>query len=1335
MGKLQPDYITWILSLNATGVEQEIYKLKQSSLSLREDNKLLLLSMKELTQAGKFESAEYNALNAKMKQNNALLTENASKIKHCESQISNTNKTYSQLKKQARDLQKTLENTSKALHPEEYARLEKELLSTRSAMSQLKGKTDETKSSFFSMSKMKASITGFFVGIGLGLQNAVYNFANTTKSFISDSISIASAGDGIRHAFKKIDEPGLLDNLRKNTKNAVSDVNLMKAAVKADFYKIPLTNLGNLFAFATQRAQATGRSVDDMVEIIVNGIGKKSPKVMSQLGLSVTQIKEETKQTGDFMSAVSNIIDKELAKSTDDYTAAATKAAQRTAELENKMLYLGQALRPIKSEYTKLKQSVKVFFADSAIWIVDHKESLFKLAKVIGIVYVITKTMTIAQAIYNTTLAVGKSITLAYAEVTALSTANSIRGAAATKLLNVQITAHSFLARTAAAATYLFAAAKAVLTGNLGKAKIAMQAFNNVVEINPYIIAITLFVAMAAAVYQLTKKVETYIGAQKELNEVENETRTKLSEQRQEIDLLIDVIHDETKSQAERYNAIKKLQSIVPGYNAEISKTGKITHENTKAIKDYLVQLEKQIRLEAIKGKLKDLYIQQIEAEDNIEKAKKTYSESKNTSNPYAAQALGKVSLLNSEDEFLSSSKKQLNAVNAKIEALKKRASANFTIDYVETAKEITDIVEKKKAEIKDVESMVARTEAEQVAKNKKLAVLKKELKDLEHEGVATSTGNKDIDAKAKEQLNAALKAKEIAYQQGLNTLKEYRQKESLSEEETNSISLQEESEFLSKKLAIQLGFISKMKDKKNAKELLSQAEQTRQSLLDMNDKYDQQEVTRANKCKNEDLETLDSNYKAQKSVLEINLAEQKITQAQYDMLTLSLEESTSAKRVEILKHHQNNVAQIEFKTGVAKVEAVKKAGEEVLNAELENAKDRANQTKALGTLLSDFKKEFNLTNLPDETDLQLKYLESQYQAKLELAKKSNQDITELDEAYATAKLNITREAEDKVNGVREKYGLVGFHERYLMQKRALDKERDQGLINAKDYAKAEKLIKINCWKEAFDYYSGLFGGAISALQEAEISRMEAKYDAEISAAQGNADEVTRLENEKAQKKLDIEKEYADAQFAVKASTIVANTAVAIMTGFAQLGPIGGAIAAAFLATTGIAQLSIANAERDKIKNTTLNASPSTSPTSTRGEQMPLPGYSEGGYTGDGGRLEVAGAVHRGEYVVPMPEMRNARVINAVKTIESIRRQRTGMNPLPGYSEGGYVSSGSASSTGADSAGLIAATQQLVDAAKELKKPQRNYVLLTDINAASDLQNKSEQPFTKGDKK
>ena len=66
--------------------------------------------------------------------------------------------------------------------------------------------------------------------------------------------------------------------------------------------------------------------------------------------------------------------------------------------------------------------------------------------------------------------------------------------------------------------------------------------------------------------------------------------------------------------------------------------------------------------------------------------------------------------------------------------------------------------------------------------------------------------------------------------------------------------------------------------------------------------------------------------------------------------------------------------------------------------------------------------------------------------------------------------------------------------------------------------------------------------------------------------------------------KLEINKKYADKEFIVKSAHIVASTADAIMMAYAQLGPIGGAIAAAMLGVAGLAQLGAANSEREKVK-------------------------------------------------------------------------------------------------------------------------------------------------------
>ena len=89
-----------------------------------------------------------------------------------------------------------------------------------------------------------------------------------------------------------------------------------------------------------------------------------------------------------------------------------------------------------------------------------------------------------------------------------------------------------------------------------------------------------------------------------------------------------------------------------------------------------------------------------------------------------------------------------------------------------------------------------------------------------------------------------------------------------------------------------------------------------------------------------------------------------------------------------------------------------------------------------------------------------------------------------------------------------------------------------------------------------------------------------------------------------------MKKKYADVNFAVKASQIIADTAVGIMKALAELGPIAGPIAAALMGITGAAQLASANAERMKVKNMTIGGSSSSS--SSTGARVAT-GKEEGG--------------------------------------------------------------------------------------------------------------------------
>jgi uncharacterized protein YoxC len=60
-----------------------------------------------------------------------------------------------------------------------------------------------------------------------------------------------------------------------------------------------------------------------------------------------------------------------------------------------------------------------------------------------------------------------------------------------------------------------------------------------------------------------------------------------------------------------------------------------------------------------------------------------------------------------------------------------------------------------------------------------------------------------------------------------------------------------------------------------------------------------------------------------------------------------------------------------------------------------------------------------------------------------------------------------------------------------------------------------------------------------------------------------------------------------------------------------------------------------------------------------------IAGFAEGGYTGDGGKHEPAGIVHRGEYVVPKHIVHNPAYSGYIKALEGARSR--------GYADGGLV--------------------------------------------------------------
>lgn len=238
---------------------------------------------------------------------------------------------------------------SKAQNPAQVKALNVALAEQNKRLIEATNSAKKLETTTNSLGKAGSFIKGQFATLGATIAGA---FAVTQLvAFGKEAVTLAAKGEGIRRAFAALNQSDLLDNLRAATRNTVSDIDLMAAAVKANNFKIPLEDLARYFKFAQQRARETGESVDYLVESIVLGIGRKSPLILDNLGISAVELRSKLKgigtesaSVGQISQAVGQIIDEELKKQGELIDTTADKLARLEAGWKNFLESAGTAL-------------------------------------------------------------------------------------------------------------------------------------------------------------------------------------------------------------------------------------------------------------------------------------------------------------------------------------------------------------------------------------------------------------------------------------------------------------------------------------------------------------------------------------------------------------------------------------------------------------------------------------------------------------------------------------------------------------------------------------------------------------------------------------------------------------------------------------------------------------------------------------------------------------------------------------------------------------------------------------------------------------------------------
>lgn len=183
------------------------------------------------------------------------------------------------------------------------------------------------------------------------LAEGVSRLTSELVGSVQESIELARQGEGIRIAFERLNQPGLLDELKAATHGTVSEIELMQQAIKFENFKLPVEDLANYLAFAQQKAKDTGESIDYLVNSIVTGLGRQSKQILDNLGISAAELTRRMNEGATMTQAVSDIIREEMAKAGDYVETAADRAARATADTKNKMEELGRSAMPVAEEF------------------------------------------------------------------------------------------------------------------------------------------------------------------------------------------------------------------------------------------------------------------------------------------------------------------------------------------------------------------------------------------------------------------------------------------------------------------------------------------------------------------------------------------------------------------------------------------------------------------------------------------------------------------------------------------------------------------------------------------------------------------------------------------------------------------------------------------------------------------------------------------------------------------------------------------------------------------------------------------------------------------------
>ena len=715
-------------------------------------------------------------------------------------------------------------------------------------------------------------------------------------------------------------------------------------------------------------------------------------------------------------------------------------------------------------------------------------------------------------------------------------------------------------------------------------------------------------VALGYGIYKTLSKMNEMSASEKALAEVRQKGQEGIVEEKNKIEALIKVAKDEKLSLDDRQKAVNALNKIIPNYNAQLDATTGKYMENKKALDDYLNSLAKKYELEGAKDLLKEigkekakLAMELKEADDAIEKDKQI-----NASSNFVGGREGRA-MDTGAATYTAHLKNNKASIQRKIDEQNQKEHAIFDVygnDLGKQAAEETNkkpvitnnggggggvpvVDDDKKNKKSDKFKAEQDWQKEQNALNKK-AYMEGEkdyeayvsrMEEIEQEFYQKVLANKKITAEEKAEAEASLAEAKKKQTDRKNSPDDWKAKEEALNHIAYAKGEKDYEQYTARMDEINVQYWKKEMERSDvsAKDLLEAQAQYQEAM-----KKQEENATNASR------EAEDKAYNAQ-------LAELK--QRYIDGLsdTKTYEDAVELAELE----HLRKVVQL-YKKGTKERLAAEKEYQNKVFANQQKIIQRQQQVK------QQLKEEYFGMNADERLtkyDSDMAALEQVYHAEVKAAGDNAAEKLRIEEAFEKAKLAL-----------RKKYAIDSIG----VTKNGMEKANEK-LANWLESDAGQAVTQ--SFSTVMSGMGEIFSGVSSLVQtelEKETAAINARYSAEISAAEGNNYKVAKLEKEKQAALAKAKNEANKKLFAMQVIQAVAQTAQNAISAYGSaaaipvVGYIMAPIAAAMAIAAGMIQIAAIKKQQ---------------------QASEAQGYAQGGFTPQGRVNEEVGVVHAGEWV------------------------------------------------------------------------------------------------------